>query len=93
MSLIWADLRPWGGTQQGGFEELCVQLAASERMPAGARFFRKGVPDAGIEGFWTLASGDEWAWQAKFFLNKPTQSQWADLSESIFRALLSDTQG
>ena len=56
-------------------------------MPAGARFFRKGVPDAGVEGFWTLARGDEWAWQAKFFLNKPTQSQWADLSESIFRAL------
>lgn len=40
---IWT----YGGSQQGGFEELCSQLAECESVPAGSTFVRKAPPDAG----------------------------------------------
>lgn len=87
MALHWAKLRSWNGSQHHAFEELCSQLAASESTPPDARFFRKGTPDAGIECFWQLANGDEWAWQAKFFLSSPLQSQWQQINDSVATAL------
>jgi hypothetical protein len=48
---------------------------------------RKGAPDAGVECFWTLPNGDEWAWQAKFFLSPPDASQWRQIDDSIETAL------
>lgn len=87
MAIHWAKLRSWNGSQQHAFEELCVQLAASENSSPDARFFRKGTPDAGVECFWQLANGDEWAWQAKFFLTSPAQSQWQQINDSVKTAL------
>ncbi len=87
MSIDWAKLRPWNESKNHAFEELCVQLASSENTPPGARFIRKGTPDAGVECFWQLANGDEWAWQAKFFQNSPSQSQWQQISDSVKTAL------
>ena len=86
MSLTWASLRAWGGSQQTAFEELCCQLARSE-TPTNARFARKGSPDAGVECFAVLPDGGEWGWQAKFFERSLTQAQWRQLDKSIESAL------
>ncbi len=48
MNLDWTAIRPLNGSQAAGFEELCAQLARAE-SPAGAKFERKGTPDAGVE--------------------------------------------
>ena len=72
LSIEWLRIRPWNGSQNHAFEELCCQLAQHAEVPAGSRYVRKGAPDAGVECFWILAGGAEWGWQAKFFLTAPT---------------------
>ena len=87
MPMNWGNIRPWNGTQHSAFEELCCQLAEYEQVPQGSRFVRKGAPDAGVECFWTLPNGDEWGWQAKFFLSSPDASQWQQIDHSVKTAL------
>jgi len=87
MSINWQNLRPWNGSQNTAFEELCCQLASYEQAPQRSIFIRKGAPDAGVECFWKLPNGDEWGWQAKFFLSPPDSNQWSQLDESIKKAL------
>lgn len=86
-SLNWTNLRVWDGSQQKAFEELCCQLAACEHFPAGAIFFRKGTPDAGVECYWKLSNGDELAWQAKFFPELPNTGRWGQVDKSVKQAL------
>lgn len=86
-NINWQNLRPWNGSQQTAFEELCCQLAAYEHVPQGSTFIRKGAPDAGVECFWVLPNLDEKAWQAKFFLSSLESSQWKQLDESVETAL------
>lgn len=83
----WTKLRPFHGSQQTAFEELCCQLARQEEAGGGARFTRKGAPDAGVECFWTMPNGEEWGWQAKFFLEVPGIPQWQQLRDSFATAL------
>ncbi len=87
MSINWSSLRPWNGSQEKAFEELCCQLAAAESVPGQSRFFRKGTPDAGVECFWQLPNGDEWAWQAKFFLRSLSSTQWGEIDGSVRTAI------
>ena len=87
MSINWNNLRPWNGSQNLAFEELCCQLANYESVPAGSKFVRKGAPDAGVECYWRLPGGDEWGWQAKFFLSVPQRNQWSQISDSLRTAL------
>ncbi|MBB6053923.1 AVAST type 2 anti-phage system protein Avs2 [Armatimonas rosea] len=88
MSINWNSLRPWDGSQQTAFEEICCQLAACEApFGSSARFIRKGTPDAGIECYWVSPSGEEVAWQAKFFTESPGVPQWNQLDESVRAAL------
>jgi len=87
MSINWQNLRPWNGSQNTAFEELCCQLAAYEQAPPGSIFIRKAAPDAGVECFWKLPNGDEWGWQAKFFLSSPDSNQWRQLDDSVKTAL------
>lgn len=84
---IWTDIRPVNGSQRTGFEKLCCQLAAYEDVPEDSVFIAKGDPDAGVECYWKLPNGDEWGWQAKFFLETPGNSQWSQITDSIERAL------
>lgn len=58
MDLQWNRIRALDGSQQTGFEELCAQLARTE-TPNGAKFVRKGRPDAGVECFCTLEDGGD----------------------------------
>lgn len=87
MATDWNSIRPWNGSVEKGFEELCCQVVAGESYPAGAWFTRKGAPDAGVECYWTLSGGDEHAWQAKYFLSPPTSGQWEQIDESVRTAL------
>ena len=85
MNIDWKDIRPLNGSQEEGFEELCAQLARTE-SPNGARFERKGTPDAGVECYCILDDGSEWGWQAKYFHTMET-SQWSQLDKSVKTAL------
>lgn len=86
MQINWKHIRALNGSQSEGFEEFCSQLARRESMPKGAKFARKGKPDAGIECYWTLPGGEEVAWQAKYFLSLD-DSQWVQLDHSVKTAL------
>ena len=81
----WHSIRSLNGTQAHGFEELCAQLARSEK-PSNATFVRKGSPDAGVECYCSLPDGTEWGWQAKYF-STLENSQWSQLDHSVRRAL------
>jgi len=74
-------VRPLGHSRNKGFKELCAQLARAE-TPAGARFERKGTPDAGVECYSVLSDGSEWGWQAKYF-DTLGDSQWSQLDKSV----------
>ena len=84
--MSWSNIRALAGSRQAGFEEICAQLARSE-TPDGAKFVRKGSPDAGVECFCVLEDGSEWGWQAKFFTSSPSPSQWGQLDASVRKAL------
>ncbi len=86
MLINFSQIRPHRGSQQHAFEELCCQLAAFEHAPNG-RFVRKGAPDAGVECYWIFRNGDEWGWQAKYFLDTPGDSQWSQMDQSVATAL------
>ena len=85
MNIDWKDIRPLNGSQDEGFEELCAQLARTE-SPEGAKFERKGTPDAGVECYCILDDGSEWGWQAKYFHTMGT-SQWSQLDKSVKTAI------
>ena len=82
----WLSIRPWNGTQHGGFEELCIQLARAE-TPERARFISLGAPDAGVECYCVLDDNSEWGWQAKYFISTLTNAQWKQIDDSIEKAL------
>lgn len=82
----WSKLRLWHDSKDKAFEGLCCQLAFAEEVPDGSQFFRKGTPDSGIECYWTLPDGSEWAWQAKYVFHLEA-SQLKNLRESFANAL------
>ena len=87
-SLDFKRIREHRGTQNGGFEELCCQLAALEGPAKGTRFIRKGPgADQGLECYRTFSDGHEVGWQAKYFLNGFDDTQVGDLNDSLHRAL------
>ena len=67
-----------------GFEELCAQLAHAET--ADGKFVATGNPDAGVDCYRVLDSGEH-GWQAKYFLTTPNDSQWRQIDDSVNTAL------
>jgi hypothetical protein len=86
VQISWKHIRTLNGSQSEGFEEFCSQLARREPVPEGSAFTRKGTPDAGIECYSTSPTGDEFAWQAKYFLSLDN-TQWSQLDDSVKTAL------
>ena len=84
-SIDWRRIRTTRGSQGGGFEELCCQLADCERQHP-STFTRKGAPDAGVECYVTLPDGNEHAWQAKYF-DSLGDAQLKQLDDSVETAL------
>ena len=83
-SVDWETIRPWNGSQSGGFEELCVQLARAETLE---EVKRPGPPDAGVECYCVLPDHNEWGWQAKYFTSRLKNTQWQQLDGSVETAL------
>lgn len=83
----WTNIRPINGSQRTGFEKLCCQLASCEITPDESTFSVKGDPDAGVECYWKLPNGEEWGWQAKYFLSTPDATQWGQITHSLRRAI------
>ncbi len=80
-------IRPHNGSRDGGFEELCCQLAALDVESAAGTFIRKGLgADAGVECFHRQTSGREVGWQAKYFV-KLGAPQVTQLDDSIATAI------
>jgi len=93
LSLDFKHIREHRGTQNGGFEELCCQLAALEDPALGSRFIRKGPgADQGLECYRTYVGGHEFGWQAKYFINGFDDGQIRDLEDSLQRALSAHPQ-
>ena len=86
VDLDFSHIRTYEGSQQLAFEELCCQLARHDFRGQG-EFIRKGIPDAGVECYWRLPSGEEWAWQAKYFPDTLEDAQWTQIDRSVSRAL------
>jgi hypothetical protein len=85
MSTInWNLIRIHHRSQQNAFEELCAQLLHIEDVPVGSSFTRVGTNDGGVEAYWTLPNGMEWAIQAKLFTST---IDWRQVDESVSRAL------
>lgn len=88
LSLDFTRIREHRGTQMGGFEELCCQLAALEDPAEGSRFIRKGPgADQGLECYRAYVDGHEVGWQAKYFMNGFEGTQVSQITESLQRAL------
>ncbi len=84
------SIRDHAGTKARGFEELCYQLVPFiEGLASDVRLVRHGNPDGGIEFRAVFASGEVWAWQAKFLFDL-RQSEFAQLDQSVKRALDSE---
>ena len=93
LNLDFRRIREHRGTQNGGFEELCCQLAALEDPAAGSRFIRKGPgADQGLECYRAYADGHEVGWQAKYFIGGFEDGQVGDLADSLKRALSAHPQ-
>lgn len=93
LRLDFTHIREHRGTQMGGFEELCCQLAALEDPAKDSRFIRKGPgADQGLECYRTYPDGHEVGWQAKYFINGFEATQLANLDESLQRALKAHPQ-
>lgn len=93
LSLDFKSIREYRGTQYGGFEELCCQLAALEDLAIGSRFIRKGPgADQGLECYRTYEGGYEVGWQAKYFISGLDDGQINDLDDSLQRALSAHPQ-
>lgn len=84
--ISWSSIRPFDGSREAGFEELCAQLARHHAKDA-ARFIRKGAPDAGLECLAIFEGERAWGWQAKYFLKSPGASQWSQMDHSVKTAL------
>lgn len=86
MKINWNNIRAIEG-QREGFEELVCQLAGQEKIENQVQFCRIGKPDGGKECYWELSSGEIHCWQAKYFTNSLSTSQWGQVNSSVKSAI------
>lgn len=90
MEFDFKKIREHEGTRSGGFEEMICQLAYYEyHQKQSVRFIRKDGAggDAGVECYWVMADGNEYCWQAKYFINEFGRRQLQQLEKSFVRAI------
>lgn len=86
MSIEWQHIQSFNNSQHNAFEELVCQLAREEAIANKKEFYRVAAPDGGVEAYCVLENGEEYGWQAKYFLSMK-DSQWSQLKESFETAL------
>ena len=89
IDLDFRTIRNHDGSRDNGFEELICQLAHLDPPNNASYFVRKDGAggDGGVECFWKLKDGSEYGWQAKYFLDPITSSQWGQINDSVEKAL------
>lgn len=87
MTIQWNKIKTFNGSQNNAFEELVCQLANAELIEKKKKFVRIAAPDGGIESYVELENGEIYGWQAKFFLNSFSTSQWQQIGDSFKEAL------
>jgi len=95
MEIDFKKIRPLEGDRKLGFEEFCCQVAEEDVKRetrsdfAGHNFRRKEgkAGDAGVECYYVLPGGDEWGWQAKYFIRGLGPTQWKQIDKSVMTAL------
>ncbi|WP_168012076.1 ATP-binding protein [Halomonas salinarum] len=86
--LNFAKINAFDQGQRESFEELLCLLAKRQR-PNGAEEFQRiegSGGDGGVEALWIRNDGSKLGYQAKYFLQLGS-SQWAQIDESVKRAL------
>ncbi|WP_318627015.1 AVAST type 2 anti-phage system protein Avs2 [Paenibacillus polymyxa] len=83
----WLNIRSFSNSQNNAFEELICQLAREEDIHGKVSFTRVGAPDGGVESYCKLETGEEYGWQAKYFVSMG-DSQWKQLEKSFKTAFL-----
>lgn len=87
LSFNWHNIRCINSSQQDGFEEFICQLAKKYKKDSVGQFFRNGRPDGGVECYWVCEDGSEICWQAKYFTEAFSPSQWNQINSSVQTAL------
>ena len=90
-NIDWRNIRIINHTQQDGFEELVCQIARKEKENHYKRFVQLGLKDGGLECYWELTDDTIIGWQAKYFTDSFTGTQWRQIRESVKNA--SETYG
>ena len=90
-NIDWRNIRIINHTQQDGFEELVCQIARKEKENHYKRFVQLGLKDGGLECYWELTDDTIIGWQAKYFTDSFTDTQWRQIRESVKNA--SETYG
>jgi hypothetical protein len=71
-TIDWTKLKPFKRDQAHSFEQLCYQIAVNLFSNLGTFTPIDGSGgDGGVEFYLTLANGDKWGWQAKFYSPNP----------------------
>ncbi|WP_050184068.1 NACHT domain-containing protein [Domibacillus robiginosus] len=86
----WSKLKPYDTDQKRSFEELCYQIARVEFDDKG---IFTSVDDSGggdgIEFYLTLPNGEEWGWQAKFYIEgRLVQGRKKSIVDSLKKSLV-----
>ena len=89
VEIDFSKIQTYEGSKQKGFEQLVCQLAERSKPENAKEFIRKDGAggDAGVECYWKLEDGSEYAWQAKYFLQPLTSTQWKQITKSVESAL------
>lgn len=89
IDIDFLNIHEYEGSKHKGFEELVCQIARIEKPRGGKRFIRKegSGGDAGVECFWILNDGREYAWQAKYFTKRLKSTQWRQINKSVETAI------
>ena len=89
IDIDFSNIRQYDGSKEKGFEELICQIAHIQKPEGAKKFIRKegSGGDAGVECFWILNNNDEYAWQAKYFPEALTVSQWNQINDSVITAM------
>ena len=70
------------------FYEACYQQApgAFNLLSVMKQAWQPGA----LSHYWKLPDGEEWGWQAKYFLSTPNDNQWKQIDKSVKKALDKD---
>ena len=83
------NLKPLDRGLSESFEEVVCYLANLDKPMSTASFYRidGSGGDGGVEAYWEMKDGNKIGYQAKYFPNRLTPSQWSQIDRSVLEAL------